>query len=131
MKFKIDTNASYTRILPEGEALSATMADGLFQQCRAQQYTAEAPRFIVDFSGLPDAEATDAESVFEKFALLHEDVYTASGSLIFTGIGPALLQQIKREDLHHILNITPTLQEAIDMVNMELLERDLFNEDES
>lgn len=128
MKFKIDTNPDFTRILPEGEYLSATMAGAIAQTC--QEGPEGSPtNFILDFSGITDAEVPDAASTFETLTQLHEARYEAGGSLIFTGIGPQLLAQLKRADLHHVLNITPTLQEAIDMIQMEILERDLFNEE--
>ncbi len=128
MKFKIDTNPNYTRILPEDAVLSATMADEIIRKCQELQ-GAEMHNFILDFFGITDAETGDSAPVFEAFLRLHERQYEAGSSLIFTGIGPQLLAQMKRDDLHHVLNITPTLPEAIDMVNMEILERDLFNEE--
>lgn len=128
MKFKIDTNPGYTRILPEDAILSATMAEEIIRKCQELQ-GAEALNFIVDFSGIEDGEAADATPFFEALVGFHETRYEAGSSLIFTGIGPQLLAQMKRDDLHHILNITPTLQEAIEMVNMEIMERDLFNEE--
>lgn len=128
MKFKIDTNPSYTRILPEDGPVNATMAALLTQKC--QEVQAEKSRnLIVDFSQLPDSAASDAEALFAAWVQLHEMQYEKGYSLILTGFQPLLLAQIKRAELHHMLNITPTLIEAIDMVNMEMLERDLFNEE--
>lgn len=128
MKFKIDTNPSYTRILPEDGPVNATMAALLTQKC--QEIQNDGPRnLIVDFSQLPDNAASDAEALFAAWAQLHEMQYEKGHSLILTGFQPLLLAQIKRAELHHMLNITPTLIEAIDMVNMEMLERDLFNEE--
>lgn len=128
MKFKIDTNPSYTRILPEDGPVNATMAALLTQKC--QEVQAEKSRnLIVDFSQLPDSAASDAEALFAAWAQLHEIQYEKGYSLILTGFQPLLLAQIKRAELHYMLNITPTLIEAIDMVNMEMLERDLFNEE--
>ncbi len=127
MRFKIDTNPSYTRILPEDGAISASMAALLTQKCT--QIQSDGPQnLIVDFSQFPDEAAPDAEALFAALAQLHELQYEAGSSLVFTGFHPLLLAQVKAAELHHILNITPTLIEAIDMVNMEILERDLFNE---
>lgn len=128
MKFKIDTNASYTRILPQPTPGSATMAEALTQKCQEVQ-NAGPQNLIVDFSGLPDAQMPDAEAFFKALIALHEVQYEKGNSLVFTSPGPLLLAQIKKAALHSILNITPTLIEAIDMVNMEILERDLFNEE--
>jgi hypothetical protein len=39
-----------------------------------------------------------------------------------------MLQLLKKEDAIDQLNYVPTFIEAIDIVNMEILERDLFGE---
>jgi hypothetical protein len=129
MKFKIDTTGPYTRILPAEAPLSDRMAAQLVVLCQEQQQNGSG-NVIVDFSELPDAPAAAPEAAFETLLQWHEAQYNAGHSLIFTGAGTQLLAQFKQAELHHILNLTPTLPEAIDMVNMEILERDLFNEDE-
>ncbi|RYD52150.1 MAG: hypothetical protein EOP52_08220 [Sphingobacteriales bacterium] len=129
MKFKIDTTDLYTRILPADAPLSDSMAAQLVTICQKQQLTGSG-NCIIDLSSLPDSPAEDTEAVFKTLLQLHEAQYNAGHSLIFTGAGTQLLAQFKQAELHHILNLTPTLPEAIDMVNMEIMERDLFNEDE-
>ncbi|MBL7717926.1 MAG: hypothetical protein JNL72_03750 [Flavipsychrobacter sp.] len=63
-------------------------------------------------------------------AELHEDCYSNEQSLVFTHVPQELLQALKAEELDSALNIAPQMIEAIDIVNMEILERDLFGEEE-
>ena len=124
MEFKIDTTAHYTTILPEAGALDASLAGSLRARC--QELRDEAPRnLILNFAALDTVE----DAAYEALAGIHEDSYGQDCSVVFTAIPETALREMKKQDLHHALNITPTLQEAIDMVMMENMERDLFKEE--
>jgi hypothetical protein len=62
-------------------------------------------------------------------AVLHEEVYTAEQSIVFTQPHAEVMRSIKEKELDLVVNIAPTMKEAIDIVSMENLERDLFNEE--
>lgn len=125
MEFKIDTNETYTLLLPQIPVLDASLAALMLEQTHqlAEEGT---ENFIFDMQQIESAN----EVGLTAMATLHERCYEEAHSLIFTGVLGPLLQQFKKERLHLVLNITPTLEEAIDMVNMEILERDLYNEEE-
>lgn len=53
----------------------------------------------------------------------------SNGSFIVCGVQPMVEKLLKISQLDGILNITPTLPEAIDFLFMEELERDLGSED--
>jgi hypothetical protein len=61
---------------------------------------------------------------------LHEKCYTNEQSLVFTGINEEVNKELKAAEVDEVINIAPTVVEAIDIVSMEILERDLFNEEE-
>ena len=125
MEFKIDTNDTYTLLLPQTLVLDANLAALMLEKTQ-ELAEEEAENFIFDMQQIETAD----EVGLTAMATLHERCYEDERSLVFTGILGPLLQQFKKAQLHLVLNITPTLEEAIDMVNMEIMERDLYNEEQ-
>jgi hypothetical protein len=60
---------------------------------------------------------------------LHEECYGMGQSLVFTGIRPEVMNTLKQHEANQLLNIAPTMIEAVDIVSMEILERDLLSEE--
>ena len=60
---------------------------------------------------------------------MHEEFYGNEESLVFTGISGKILAALKQNETDLLINIAPSMIEAIDIVSMEILERDLFNEE--
>lgn len=125
MDFKIDTKENYGLITPEYHTLNDILAEKLFEEIKKLQ-TSGTLNLIVDFEQITSSEANARNYLLE----IHEHVYQNEGSLVFTGLNEALLKSIKKDQLHINLNITPTMIEAKDIINMEDLERALFNEPE-
>jgi anti-anti-sigma regulatory factor len=123
MEFKIDTNDTYTLILPTAMALDASMAASLRAKC-LDLADEGSQNFVIDLTNAREAD----DASLEVFVSFHEECYEEERSLVFTGVVDGLLQRMKQARVHLTLNITPTLDEAIDMVNMEILERDLLND---
>jgi len=124
MEFKIDTRKSYVHIAPTGMELNANMAAGLQTQA-SQLAEAGSQNFLIDLSACQTADP----SVFESFALWHENCYGAGQSLVFTGLNAEVLKIAKSTQMDGAINIAPTEMEAIDLINMEILQRDLFGEE--
>ncbi len=125
MEFKIDTKSSYILITPVSNHLDANLTALLRQKCRELTET-EKSNFIVDLHNCLDGD----KSSFISLTELHEDCYSNEQSLVFTNIRPEVLQSLKAEELDTAINIAPTMIEAADIVSMEILERDLFGEEE-
>ena len=124
MEFKIDTRESYTRIGSAAGQLDANMAATLEE--RASQLTdSGSQNFLVDLSSCQTAD----EAGFEALATWHENAYSEGRSLVFTGLQPEVLAVAKEAQLDGAINIAPTEIEGIDIISMEILERDLFNEE--
>lgn len=49
--------------------------------------------------------------------------------IVFVGLNDNVLKRFKQQQLHLILNLFPTLEEAIENFNLEVLEQDLMNEE--
>ncbi|MBS1777398.1 MAG: hypothetical protein JSS64_14080 [Bacteroidetes bacterium] len=72
---------------------------------------------------------TSEEKAIEALIELHEIVYSSKHSLVCVDLQPSLLKNIKNAGAELTLNIAPTMQEAIDIISMEILERELFDEE--
>lgn len=124
MEFKIDTRESYTRIGSAGEHLDANMAATLEE--KASRLTdSGSHNFLIDLSSCQTAE----ESGFEALANWHESSYSEGRSLVFTGLSAEVLRVAREAQLEGAINIAPTEIEGIDIISMEILERDLFDEE--
>jgi anti-anti-sigma regulatory factor len=124
MEFKIDTKPTYLAITPVTNHLDANLADALRQKCK-ELTESGSHNFIIDLHNCLDAD----KASFESMAALHEDCYEHSHSLVFTGVQEEVMNILKKEGVDEILNIAPQMAEAIDIISMEILERDLFNEE--
>ncbi|MEZ5017789.1 MAG: STAS domain-containing protein [Flavipsychrobacter sp.] len=124
MEFKIDTKETYSVIAPLSEHLDENMAAALRQKCISLVENGS-QNFLIDMCNCISADNTS----FSTLLSLHEYCYTNGYSLVFTNVTPAVLQSIKDKEIDELLNIAPTEIEAVDIISMEILERDLFNEE--
>lgn len=124
MEFKIDTKPTYIVITPVSNHLDANLAASLRQKCNELTENGS-DNYIVDLHNCLDADPKS----FHLLTELHEDCYGNSSSLVFTGIQDNVMSELKKDETDSAINIVPTLQEAIDIVSMEILERDLFDEE--
>lgn len=124
MEFKIDTRENYVVIAPIGERLNVNMAAMLEE--RAAQLAETGPgNALIDLSNCQSAE----EAAFEHFANWHEKAYSEGHSLVFTNLEPEVASVAKEAQLDGAINIAPTMAEGIDIISMEIIERELFDEE--
>lgn len=124
MEFKIDTKKNYTLITPVADVIDANLAVAISEKCRELAENGS-NNYIIDLQHCTGADMAS----FGELLSLHEFCYSNGQSLVFVGVTEPVLQQMRPEEVHLALNIAPTLVEAADIVNMEILERDLFNEE--
>lgn len=124
MEFKIDTKPTYDILTPVTDTLDANLTDNLRQK---REILAKDGRIntIIDLQNCTSADKASLPAL----AALHEEVYTNAGSMVLTGICDDVMTVFKENKLNEILNIAPTMIEAIDIISMEILERDLLGED--
>ena len=125
MEFKIDTKDNYTILSPDATRLDVNLTDALRQKWEELTKSGR-KNLIVDFYSLKTIE----ESALESLARLHETVYAQNQSLVFCRMNSDCLSFFKAKDLELVLNFAPTFEEAIDIVSMEILERELFSEED-
>ena len=124
MEFKIDTKTSYTNITPVINHLDANLTAALRQKWNELRQSGS-QNLIVDLHNCIEADKNGIDAL----AALHEDFYAEGCSLVFTALQENVQQQIKNLLQDFSINIAPTHAEAVDIVSMEILERDLFNEE--
>lgn len=120
--FNFDAKQDYTLISVTSAHFDVKMAENLMQSC-VQLSEKESHNFIVDFSACQTLDAA-ACAFLEN---IHNQCYNENQSFVCTGFKDELLQQLKGQNLHFTLNITPSFIEAEDIVRMENLERNLLN----
>lgn len=125
MEFKIDTKPTYTVITPVDARIDANMTAELGRKCE-ELATSGSSNYIIDLQHCTSGDNTS----FDDLVQMHENCYNNSQSLVFTGIQNGVMQQLQELELDNVLNIAPQMIEAIDIISMEILERDLFNEEE-
>ena len=123
MDFKIDTKDTFTVITPTYATINAKLADELALTCEQARQNGS-KNFIIDFQ---NATAFEKDGI-EAFIVLHDECYSSEESLVLTGINPELTK-ILTDDEYDLLNIAPRMIEAVDIISMEILERDLLSEE--
>lgn len=124
MKFKIDTKDTFTIIMPEEGQIDAKMTAALHEHCQEIRQSGS-NNLIVDFQNCNEMDGTAVQGFVE----LHEESYSQDMSLVYTGISKQGINILKQDETDLLINIAPTMKEAIDIISMEILERDLFSEE--
>ena len=124
MEFKIDTRDTYVHIAPLGDHLSVNMA-AMMEERMAQMSDTGPGNALIDLSACQSAD----EAAFEALANWHEHAYSEGRSLVFVGMQPAVLNVVKEAQLDGAINIAPSEVEGIDIISMEIIERELFDEE--
>lgn len=124
MEFKIDTKDTFTIIVPETAEINAKMTGELMEKCREMRQSGS-NNFIIDLANCAKLE----KNAVEGMVALHEDCYGNEQSLVYTGLNKDVMNILKENDTDLLINVAPTMKEAVDIVSMEILERDLFKEE--
>jgi anti-anti-sigma regulatory factor len=124
MEFKIDTKDTFTVIAPVIESINAKLAVELQEICEKARQSGS-HNFVIDLQHCTELE-TDA---LPGLLSLHEDTYSREQSIVFTGIATNILNELKKHEADLLLNVAPQMAEAVDIISMEILERDLLSEE--
>jgi anti-anti-sigma regulatory factor len=124
MDFKIDTRDTFSVITPESENITVNMTDDLRSTFEKMRQSGS-QNFIVDFQNCKTIDDDAQQSLVD----MHEECYSMGRSLVFTGVKGKVLASLKVSETDTLLNVTPKMIEAIDIISMEILERDLYGEE--
>jgi anti-anti-sigma factor len=123
MEFKIDTKPNYTVITPDSGDLSVNLAEVIRQKVEDATETGS-HNFVIDLHHVANMDMPSGNVLLD----MHDNLYNRGCSLVFTTLEDSVMQTMKQGQYHLSLNLTPTLKEAIDIISMEVLERDLLGE---
>ena len=124
MEFKIDTKDTFCIITPLAGQLNAKLTGAIWGKCEEMRQSGS-NNFIID---LQHCTSADEESI-KELVRMHEESYGMEQSQVFTGINEQIMSMIKKDETDLLINITPRMDEAIDIISMEILERDLLGEE--
>jgi len=124
MDFKIDTRDTFSVITPVSEEITVKLTGELHANMEKMRQSGS-QNFIVN---LEECKTISPDAI-DGLVTLHEECYSMETSLVFTGIAPAVMAALKENETDLLLNVAPKMIEAIDIISMEILERDLFNEE--
>ncbi len=123
MKFSVENEEKYTVIVSQVEKLDSISAPDLKSEL---VYLGKSGKrnIIIDLAESRYCDSSGLSALLTGNRLCKEN----SGSFVICGLQPSVEKLVKISQLHSVLNITPTRDEAKDMIMMEELERDLGDE---
>lgn len=124
MQFKTESKEQYTLIHVQNGSLDGQLAAELADLC-ANLSASGVPNFIVDCGSEKEVVADFVEAA----CALSAECYESGKSLVFANTPQSLTALLKQMDAIDLLNCAPTFAEAVDIVSMEILERDLYDEE--
>ncbi|MCF8293667.1 MAG: hypothetical protein K9I70_07635 [Chitinophagaceae bacterium] len=123
MKYKIDTKEHFDIITPLYAEFDSILSDQLNELVDDSRENARS--LLIDFSQI---ETMTDENV-RLLETLHNEMYNDNLSFVLCHMHVSCKKAVAENELEHLLNMVPTMIEAIDMINMEGLERELLNEE--
>ncbi len=121
MKFKIDTKEKIIVFCPEMNALDANLSASFIATATTLPGL-DTRNLILDLHLMETAD----ESGIEAILAVYSHMYDNNRSCAITGINSTLTQLLKKGGPDNF-NLAPTMAEAIDLVMMEELERELLD----
>lgn len=125
MEFKIDTKDIYTVLSPVTDRLDENLTASIEKKW-TELVSEGAKNLIVDLQACTSC----APGIMDSLTQLHEKFYTQERSLVFTHLQAGVRKELQDHEYFDAVNFVPTMEEAIDIISMEMLERDLLAEEE-
>jgi len=116
----IEKKEKYTYIKPQVENLNAAVAP-MLKAMLVDAANQDEKNFIIDLQAVRFCDSSGLSALLTGNRLANEN----QGSFIVAAVNPHVMKLIMISQLDSVLKITPTVNEAEDMLYMEELERDL------
>lgn len=121
MKVKIDTKQKMHVISVEEDILAAIMTEDL-KKTLLGFLNEPVKNVVVNFAQVAEIEDEAAEAL----SSLQQAFYDGGHSIVFCNFQPGVESFLDRKELLEVMNATPTESEAMDIVQMEEIERELL-----
>jgi anti-sigma B factor antagonist len=125
MKYTLEKNEKYTLFQLHEEKLTSLVAPDLKSELVKLNAEGEA-NIILDLGDVKFTDSSGLSSILVGNRVCQND----NGTFVLTRLTDHVAKLIQISQLNTILNITPTVEEAIDLVFMNSLENDLKKEGE-
>jgi anti-sigma B factor antagonist len=125
MKYTIDKKENYTIITIDEKKLDTSIAPDLkseFVKLNAEGIT----NLILDLNNVKYTDSSGLSSILIANRLCN----SSNGLLILTGLQDHVMKLITISKLESVLNILPSVEEAIDRVFLHEIEQDLTNKED-
>ncbi len=125
MKFSIDKRDKYAILTLNEERLTSANAPQLKSELvlmNAEGYK----NLILDMAHVSSVDSSGLSAILIGNRVCKE----AEGSFVMSALNPQVQKLIEISQLQNVLNLVPTVDEAVDFVLMEELERDFKEETE-
>ncbi|MEO7311440.1 MAG: STAS domain-containing protein [Chitinophagaceae bacterium] len=124
MHLKIETKEKFHEIKIVETEIAANMTAEL--AALLNPYLENDPKNIILL--LTDVQAIVAGAA-EALVSIQQDFYDKGASFVICEVQPQVEQFLDEAQLLEVMNLTPTLSEAWDIVQMEEIEREFFDEE--
>lgn len=124
MKYSIDKKEQYSIIKLEEDKLDSVLSPSL----KSELVTMHAEgnhNIILDLAQTKYIDSSGLSALLVGNRIFSEE----GGIFILAGLTDHVMKLIKISQLHNVLNILPSVQEAIDAVFMHEIEKDITDED--
>ena len=124
MNVKIDTKEKFTVITPIEATISAIMTDELTKMLLPYQQK-DIPHIVLNMEAVQQVD----EIAGENIANLQQNFYEHDASFVICCLQPGVEALLDKIEFLEVMNVTPTESEAWDIVQMEQMERELFDDE--
>lgn len=124
MNFEIINSDKYTVLKSKVEKLDTNYAPELKSELVLINKSGQ-KNIIIDLSDTRYCDSSGLSAILVANRLCKG----AEGTFVLTGLQDSVMKLVTISQLHTVLNITPTFNEAVDYVMMEEVERDLNKEE--
>jgi anti-anti-sigma factor len=122
MKVKIDTKERFHAITVPGPSLSATMTEEL-DECLRPYLQNDIKNIVLILKDIQNMDSAAAE----KLVSIHQCFYENNASFVICELQAPVEEFLDKIELLELINVTPTESEAWDIVQLEDIERELMD----
>jgi anti-anti-sigma factor len=126
MKVKTNTKEKFHVVTLPGPSISASMTEAL-GECLLPYLQNDVKNVVLS---LKDIEIVD-NAAAEKLVYIQQKFYENNASFVVCEVQPQVENFLDQGELLEMMNVTPTESEAWDIVQMEEIERELLDEDDT
>ena len=122
MKVKINTKEKMHVITIENRELTANMTEDL-QKTFLPYLQNTIKNVVINFEKVNEIDRAAANELLD----IQQTFYDTKNSMVFCKLQPQVENFLEENEFMEIMNVTPTESEAWDIVQMEEIERELFD----